>query len=104
MDKSTYGPCGPTQFDLGFAHGADADEAPSDLKFQSRVPAYQVGFIVGRSFCTAVKQGNHHAMVATAARLGSRYGVPPEDILDVLGLSQAHQEAFRKAYAKPNTY
>lgn len=102
MDKSTYGPSGPTQFDLGFAHGADADEDPSDLEFQSRVPAYQVGFIVGRSFCNAVKQGNHHATAFTAAKLGARYGVPLEDILVALGLSEAHQDAICKAYAQAN--
>lgn len=100
MNKSAYGPSGPSLFGLGFEHGAEADDDPSDLDFRSRVQAYQLGFIVGRSFSEAVKQTNPHAAAAIAVRLGARFGVDLEDLLTTLGLSEAHQQDIRQAYAQ----
>ncbi|WP_455279054.1 hypothetical protein [Cupriavidus necator] len=104
MSKTTFSTTGHTQFDLGFEHGAEADEDPSDLEFQSRVPAYQLGFIVGRSFSEAVKQANYLAVAATAGRLGARYGVDINDLLQALEVSVHHDQTIRQAYVQSTAH
>ncbi|MFM0122828.1 hypothetical protein P0D73_28700 [Paraburkholderia sp. RL18-101-BIB-B] len=87
-----------TSFDLGFEHGAEADEDPTPLELCSRVQQYQLGFIVGRSFSEAVKRANHATAAATAGALGSRFGVDLNDLLKTMRLSDEHERTIRQAY------
>ncbi|WP_321935418.1 DUF2623 family protein [Paraburkholderia sp. J8-2] len=92
--------CGrQTPFDLGFEHGAEAEEDPSALEFCSRVHEYQLGFIVGRSFSEAVKRASHAAAAATAGALGSRFGVKLDDVLEAMRMTDEHEHIIRQAYA-----
>ena len=95
--------CGrQTAFDLGFEHGAEAEEDPSALEFCSRVHEYQIGFIVGHAFAQAVKLASHAAAAATAGALGSRFGIKVDDVLDAMRLTDEHQQIIRQAYANPD--
>lgn len=86
-------------FDLGFEHGAEADEDPSELEFRSRVPEYQLGYILGRNFNQAVKQASWRAGAVMAEELGRRYGVDLEALLGAMALSEEMQQIVRRAYA-----
>lgn len=85
-------------FALGFRHGADADEEPPALEFQSRVLAFRLGYVVGRSFAEAVHQANHATVAETAGRLGVRYGVDLNALLNALKFSDAQRDVVRQAY------
>ncbi|WP_321960063.1 hypothetical protein [Paraburkholderia sp. J7] len=77
-----------TLFDLGFAHGTDVDEDPSELEFRSRVREYQLGYIVGRSFGEAVKQASRRAAAVVAGELGWRFGVSLPELMAAMNLSE----------------
>ncbi|MGF6440206.1 hypothetical protein [Paraburkholderia youngii] len=87
-----------TPFDLGFEHGAEAEEDPTPLEFCSRVPEYQVGFIVGRAYSESIKRANHATAAATAGALGSRFGVDLNELLKAMRLSDEHERVIRQAY------
>jgi len=87
-------------FDLGFEHGAEAAEDPTDIEFRSRVPEYQVGYIVGRSFSEAVRQVSYQTAISTAGKLGVRFGVSLEDLLKALRLTEADERHIREAYGQ----
>jgi hypothetical protein len=86
-------------FDLGFECGTDEEEELSELEFRSRVPEYQLGYIVGRSFSEAVKQASRRAGAVVAGELGRRYGVNLADLLSAMSLSDEQQQIVRLAYA-----
>ncbi|WP_321817108.1 MULTISPECIES: hypothetical protein [unclassified Paraburkholderia] len=87
-----------TLFELGFEHGAEAEEDPGKLEFCSRVREYQISFVVGRAFSTAVKQASHKTAALTAGALRVRYGLTLSDLLLALTLSQEDKRVVRAAY------
>lgn len=98
MPYDLQDPLGQAQFDLGFEHGAESIEDPVDIDFRSRVSAYQVGFIVGRSYSESVKSAHYRTMAETAGRLGARFGIALEDLLVALNISTEQQQTIRQAY------
>lgn len=87
-----------TPFDLGFEHGAEAEEEPTPLEFSSRVPEYQLGFIVGRAYSEATRRANHATAAATAGALGSRFGMDLHELLKAMRLNEDHERLIRQAY------
>jgi predicted O-linked N-acetylglucosamine transferase (SPINDLY family) len=100
MNITARNPSGNSLFELGFEHGAEAVEDPSVVEFQSRVRAYQLGFLVGRSLAEAVKQASHQAAATTAGQLGARFAIDVEELLMALSLSDAQKQQIRSAYTQ----
>jgi hypothetical protein len=92
-------PTRPSSFDLGFEHGAEADEDPSACEMNSRVPEYKLGYVLGRSYQEAVRNASHIALAIVAGELGVRFGVGKSELLDALRIPATHERHIHDAYS-----
>lgn len=92
-------PTHPSSFDLGFEHGAEADQDPSASEMNSRVPEYKLGYVLGRSYQEAVRHASHIALAIVAGKLGVRFGVGKNELLEGLRIPAAHERHIYEAYA-----
>jgi hypothetical protein len=91
-----------THFDLGFEHGIEATEEPSDLEMSSRVPDFRLGYIVGRSYSVCVRRGNRADAARVAGELAARFDVKLEALLEALGVTADNLRVIRDAFEKNN--
>ncbi|MGF6635372.1 DUF2623 family protein [Paraburkholderia sp. MM6662-R1] len=89
--------------DLGFEQGIEATEDPSELEMTSRVPQYRLGFVLGRSYVTCVQRASRTAAAATAGKLGARFGVKLDDLIEALGLPDELRCLIQDAYGENRT-
>jgi hypothetical protein len=84
---------------FGFSQGAVASEDLPTAEIRTRVPEWRIGYVVGRSYSEAVKEGSIREVAMTAGRLGAQYGVDVDDLLDALNFGDDQREVVRSAYA-----
>lgn len=92
-----------TPFDLGFEHGAETDEDAPMSEMNSRIVEYKLGYVVGRSYSTAVRQANLRDGATVAGELGAKYGVARDAIVAAMKLSMEHEAVLDEKYAEFRT-
>ena len=85
---------------FGFSRGAAAMTDDPTTEIRSRVPDWRVGYVIGRSFSEAVKEGNVSELATTAGRLGAQYGVDVDRLLEALSFGEEQREVVRRAYGR----
>ncbi|MGS1073527.1 hypothetical protein [Burkholderia glumae] len=87
-----------TLLDLGFEHGIEATEDPTEFAMSSRVAEYRLGYVLGRSCVECMHRASRSAAAVTAGNLGARFGVKLDALINAMGSPDLDRRLIEEAY------
>jgi len=83
---------------FGFSEGAAASIDLPTAEVRTRVPEWRIGYVLGRGFSEATREGAIGEFAGTAGRLGAQYGIALDELQDALSFGADQREVVRRAY------